>query len=174
MPLLSARLTGASALKAAIIRHMKLSCLLPGAALALVIFSSGSFAQETGIWRAQSTTARGVTGDLQLTDTRIIVNFTGFTLAEIRDLQPAEAKAVFGETAPDGGTGHLYRTEIPAEKRFAHKNTLCGSEEVQWIVTDRSGRNLQVAMFSGSSMPQLTAEAVANTTTLCGTYSYVR
>ena len=153
---------------------MKPSRLFAGIALSCCALPLASLAQDTGIWRALSTSAKGVTGDLQLTETRIILNFSGFTLAEIRDLQPEEAKAVFGDSAPANGAGHLYRTEIPAEKRFAHKNTLCGSEEVQWIVTDAAGKTLQVAMFSGAAMPKFTAEAVANTTSLCGTYSYVR
>lgn len=153
---------------------MKVSTPLTGVLLCGLALVPSLTAQETGMWRAQSTTARGVTGDLQLTDTKIILNFSGYTLAEIRDLTPEEVRAVFGESAHPDGAGHLFRTEIPAEKRFAHKNTLCGSEEVQWIVTDVSGKTLQVAMFSGTSMPKLTAEAVGNSTSLCGTYSYTR
>ena len=45
---------------------------------------------------------------------------------------------------------------------------------MQWIATFVSGHNLQMAMFSGSAMPKMTAEDLASTTTLCGTYSYVR
>ena len=133
-----------------------------------------SMAQEKGQWRAASTTARGVTGDVAFSEIKISLNFSAFTLAQIRTLQPGEAKAVFGEAAEGEGSGNLYRTSIPAEKRFLHKNTLCGSEETQWVVSYVSGHNLQLAFFSGAQMPQLTAEAVSNTPTLCGTYAYVR
>lgn len=131
-------------------------------------------AQERGTWRALSSTARGVTGDVVLTDTKIILNFSGFTLAQIRELTPAEAAAAFNLDGTPDGTGNLYRTSIPAEKRFAHKNTLCGSEETQWVVSYLKGKSLQLAFFSGGQMPVLKPEALANTTSLCGTFSYVR
>ena len=58
--------------------------------------------------------------------------------------------------------------------KFLHKNTLCGGEDTQWMVTSASGKSLQVAFFSGTTMPVLTPEVMANTTDLCGTYSYAR
>ncbi len=133
-----------------------------------------SFAQEKGQWRAASTTARGVTGDIAFTETRIAINFSGFTVAQIRTLEPPEISALFNAAPDADGGGNLYRTDIPGDKHFLHKNTLCGSEETQWVVTYVSGKSLQLAFFSGASMPKLTAEAVANTTSLCGTYAYVR
>ena len=63
---------------------------------------------------------------------------------------------------------------IPADKKFLHKNTLCGAEEVQYVVTAVQGKTLEMAMFSGAKMPVLTVEAVINSTDLCGTYSYTR
>ena len=130
-------------------------------------------AQERGTWRAASTTAKGVTGDLLVGDERITLNFTTFPMAQIHALKPAEMAAVFPESA-EPGSGNLYRVSIPAEKRFLHKNTLCGSDETQWVVTKVSGRDLSLALFSGPDMPVLTPEAMANTTNLCGTYAYVR
>jgi hypothetical protein len=61
---------------------------------------------------------------------------------------------------------------IPADKRFLHKNTLCGSEVTQWMVTYVEGRTLHVAFFSGNDMPLLTAEALTNSTDVCGLFSY--
>ena len=136
--------------------------------------SAAGWAQEKGSWRAASTTARGVTGDVMFSGQKIVINFSGFTVAQIRTLTPAEASATFDSDATAGGSGNLYRTSIPAEKKFQHRNTLCGSEETQWIVTYVSGKNLEMAMFSGSSMPLLTPEAMADATNLCGTYLYVR
>ena len=63
---------------------------------------------------------------------------------------------------------------MPAGKKFLHKNTLCGGEDTQWVATWVSGHTLRLAFFSGTAMPVLTTEAVANSTTLCGTYTYVR
>ena len=133
-----------------------------------------SSAQEKGTWRPVSTTARGITGDVAFSETKIAVNFSGFTIAQIRSLTPSEIKAVFDLDGAAVGSGNLYRTSIPAEKRFLNKNTLCGSDETQWVATFVQGHNLELAFFSGASMPTLTPEAVANTTNLCGTFAYVR
>ena len=97
-----------------------------------------------------------------------------FTAAQIRTLTPDEITALFHTDATANGTGNLFRTDIPGDKRFAHKNTLCGSEDVQWLATYIQGKTLQLAMFSGNDMPKLTADALANPTNLCGTYTYVR
>lgn len=132
-------------------------------------------AQEQGYWRAESTTARAITGDVTLAERRVTINFASFTIAEIRDLTPVEMAAAFdGESPTDGARGHLYRLSIPGDKRFLHKNTMCGAEETQWMVTLVRGKGLRLAFFSGAAMPVLTAEAVANTTSLCGTFGYSR
>ena len=148
--------------------------LLRSAVLCCCALPIAARAQEKGQWRAVSTTARGVTGDLAFTETKIAINFSGFTVAQIRMLEPGEISALFPTGSNAIATGNLFRTDIPGDKRFLHKNTLCGSEPVQWLATSVSGHTLQVAMFSGSAMPKLTAEELANTTSLCGTYMYAR
>ena len=132
-------------------------------------------AQEQGNWRALSKTASSITGDISLHAEKLSILFLNFPMAQIRVLKPAEAAAPFSSdgTAP-AGTGSLYRLSIAADQKFVRKNTLCGAEETQWMVTYVQGRNLQIAFFSGAKMPELTSEAIANTTELCGTYSYVR
>jgi len=130
-------------------------------------------AQDAGSWRAASSNARAITGDLALSGDRIYINFERYTIAEIRALTRQEIGALFGEEN-GAGMGRLYRVSIPADKRFLHKNTLCGSDETQWVVTLAAGKTLQVAFFSGSSIPVLTPEAVGNSGSLCGTYSYAR
>ncbi len=129
--------------------------------------------QDTGNWRASSTTAHGITGDLAIANEKIYLGLTGFPLAQIRALQPAEVAALFNAEGK-AGAGNLYRVSIPGDKRFLHRNTLCGSEDTQWVVTSVTGHNLQVAFFSGAAMPILTPEAIATTTNLCGTFSYVK
>jgi hypothetical protein len=129
-------------------------------------------AQEAGPWRAVSNTAHTITGDVIFSDTKLTINFTSFIMSQIRDLQPAEALALFNADAT--GQGHLYRISIPAEKRFLHHNTLCGSEPTDWAITFVSGRNLQVAFFSGAAIPTLTIDALNDSATLCGTYTYGR
>jgi hypothetical protein len=139
-----------------------LACSLTGAA------------QEKGIWRAASSTAQSITGDVALSEDKLSINFSGFTIAQIRALEPGELSAVFEAGGVAGGSGNLYRLNIPGDKRFLHKNTLCGSEETQWMATYVAGHSLHLAFFSGQKMPVFTPDAIANTTDLCGTFSYVR
>ena len=129
-------------------------------------------AQDQGYWRASSQTARAITGDVAFGGEKISINFTSYTIAQIRSLTPPELTALFGPDAT--GTANLYRTSIPAEKKFLHKNTLCGTEDTQWLATYVSGRTLQLAFFSGETMPVFTREAIDNATNLCGTYTYTR
>lgn len=133
-----------------------------------------SSAQEKGAWRPANTAAKGITGDVAFAGQKIAIDYTSFTIAQIRELTPSEAKAAF--TLPDDadGSGNLFRTSIPAGKTFLHHNTLCGSEETQWVVTWVAAHRLQLAFFSGTQMPVLTVDGLANATALCGTYAYVR
>lgn len=130
-------------------------------------------AQDLGYWRAASSNAHAITGDIGISDLKLSINYTLFTIAQIRKLDPAEAVAVFGAEHPGGG-GYLYRLNVPAAKRFLHHNTLCGSDETQWMATYAAGRDLQVAFFSGATTPALSSDALANSTSLCGLFSYAR
>jgi hypothetical protein len=153
---------------------MKASTLLAlVAALGLALCLSCS-AQERGTWRAASSTARAITGDIVISDAKISINFLGFTIAQIRRLDPAETSAAFDADSNAGATGNLYRLHIAAAQRFLHHNTLCGTEDTQWMAAYASGQDLKLAFFSGSSIPVFTLDALANSTSLCGTFSYVR
>lgn len=131
-------------------------------------------AQEGGQWRASNTTAKQITGDIAFSDVKLYINFTGFTLAQIRDLKAEEVSILFDGTDGTTGRGNLFRLDIPAAKTFNHKSHICGSENAEYAATFVTGRKLQVAFFSGTAMPVLTGEAMANTTNLCGTFEYVR
>jgi hypothetical protein len=152
---------------------MKRSVLLSFALLVLLIVLPSAHAQERGAWRAGSKTAMSITGDIFFADEKLAIDFMSFPVAEIRSLEPAEISAAFN---PDtvAGTGHLFRLNIPGSKRFLHKNTLCGAQDTQWMATYISGRQLQVAFFSGETMPLFTPDAIGNSTALCSTYMYVR
>ena len=131
-------------------------------------------AQDQGYWRAASTTARSITGDITLSETSVILNFTPYTIAPIRILKTPEVAAVFDADVNSGVKGNLYRLSVPSERRFLHKNTLCGTDSVQWMATFVSGRDLQVALFSGLDEPVFTFDALANTSTRCATFTYSR
>ncbi len=130
--------------------------------------------QEKGYWRAESSTAQSITGDIGFGGEKISINFTGFVIAQIRALEPGEVSAVFDADSSAAGSGNLYRLDIPATKKFLHKNNLCGTEDVQWMATFVAGRSLKVAFFSGAKMPVFALNEIANSTDLCGTFSYVR
>lgn len=151
---------------------MKRAKLLVVFAGVLLVCCAAS-AQEKGYWRAASNTARSITGDVSLSPEKIVINFSSFTIAKIRSLQPAELSALF-DAEDGGGSGNLYRLNVPAAKRFMHKNTLCGSDDTQWMATYVAGRSLYLAFFSGQKLPELTLEALANSTDHCGTFVYQR
>lgn len=131
-------------------------------------------AQEKGNWRAANSAAQSITGDVTLSDAKISINFSSFAIAQIRDLEPGEGSAAFDLDSSAGGGGSLYRLNIPASKRFMRRNTLCGAEDTQWMAAYVAGRTLHLAFFSGQKMPVFTPDAIANSTDLCGTFSYVR
>jgi hypothetical protein len=139
--------------------------------IALLVVGSAQ-AQERGYWNAASNTAKSITGDLSFTPDKITINFATFTLAQIRELKPNEQQVLFPDVG--AGAGNLYRVQIPGDKKFQHKNTLCGSDETDWIVTWVAGKTLHVAMFSGGAIPTLTPDALASNQRLCGTYTYAR
>jgi hypothetical protein len=142
--------------------------------LAGVALVACAAAQERGNWRATSNTARSITGDVSLSDEKLVIDFSGYTIAKIRALQPAELSAAFDADSNAGGSGNLYRLNVPATKRLMHKNTLCGTDDTQWMATYAAGRSLQIAFFSGQKLPVLTLEALSDSSDLCGTFSYTR
>lgn len=146
-----------------------------GAVAGLLLVSAvGALGQDKGYWRAASSNASAITGDISISDTRLTINFTTFTIAQIRKLNAAEVAAAFDADSNSGVSGELYRLNVPATKRFMHHNTLCGSDDTQWMATYVEGRNLHVAFFSGDNMPVLSAEALNNSPDLCGTFTYAR
>jgi hypothetical protein len=159
------------------LESMKRVCLLSSVTALLLCTLTAQAqnpAQERGYWRAASTTARSITGDITLADEKLTINFSTTPISRIRALEPAEVSAVFDTDSSAKGTGSLYRLNIPSEKKFLRKNNLCGAENVQWMVAYAAGGSLQLAFFSGDKPPVFTFDAIRNSTDLCGTYSYVK
>ena len=143
-------------------------------AILLLACSLPSLAQDKGLWNAASSSAKSITGEISIADARVTIDFYNFPIGQIRVLQPAEASALFDADVNAPGGGSLYRLSVAADRRFLHKNTLCGSDDVQWMVTWVQGRTLSVAFFSGANPPIFTMDALANTTDRCGTFLYSR
>jgi hypothetical protein len=152
---------------------MRSRSLLVAAFAVVFALTLSATAQEDGPWRAASTNARAITGDVVFSPLKISIDFTTFTIAQIRSLKTEEVLALFNPDSPTGG-GNVFRVEIPADKRFLHHNTLCGSDSTQWVVTYAQGRSLQVAFFSGATPPVLTVDALNDAPNLCGIFSYIR
>ena len=142
--------------------------------IGILAFAGPGFAQEQGAWRASSKTAKAITGDLVFSNEKLAINFLAYTIASLRTLTPDELSAAFDADRSALGQGNLYRLRVPANKVFLHKNTLCGTEETEYMATYVQGRTLQIAFFSGEKAPTLTLEALANSSDLCGTYTYTR
>lgn len=150
---------------------IRVVCAVVGCVLACGLRSG---AQEGGAWRAASTNAKSITGDVMFSGERITIDFSSYPAAQIRALKPEEVMALFEAGEDAEGRGNLYRVDIPAGKKFLHHNTLCGSEDTQWVVTYATRKSLQIAFFSGGTMPVMTVDGLANATNLCGMFSYVR
>src|ERR1700733_2528938 len=107
---------------------MKRETLLRVVGLVLVCCLTTA-AQDMGYWRAASSTAKSITGDVALADEKISINFLNFTIARIRGLEQAEAGALFDPDGTTAGSGSLYRLIVPGERKFLHRNSLCGSDD---------------------------------------------
>jgi hypothetical protein len=129
---------------------------------------------EKGYWRAASRTAASITGDISISGSKITINFTSFLISPVRLLKPAEVSAAFDEAVDTAGNGQLYRVSIPASRRFVKNNTLCGSQDTQWIAVYVANGSLKVAFFSGDNAPLMSFEALQKSIDLCGTYTFVR
>jgi hypothetical protein len=152
-------------------KRKRLFCAILGSLLACCVPAT---AQEKGNWRAANSAAESITGDVAISDAKISINFSSFPIAQIRGLEPGEVSAAFDLDTSAGGGGNLYRLSIPAAKKFLHRNSLCGAEDTQWMAAYVAGHSLRLAFFSGQKMPVFTPDAIANSTDLCGTFSYVR
>jgi hypothetical protein len=130
--------------------------------------------QDRGNWQAASNTAASITGNIEISEAKLTIDLKGFPIASIRSLQPAEVSSVFNADVDTAGPGTLYRLRVPAAQRFLHKNTLCGTQDAQWMAAYVDGKSLQVAFFSGDEAPVFTFDAITHSSDLCGTYVYVR
>jgi len=131
-------------------------------------------AQDMGYWRAASSEAQSITGDITIAAAKVTIDYYVFPATPIRSLKPVEVSSAFDADVNAGISGELYRLVVPADQRFQHKNTLCGTEETQWMATYVTGRTMQVAFFSGDSQPVFTFDAMQGTQTKCGVFRYSR
>jgi hypothetical protein len=140
----------------------------------VLLFCLTLFAQEKGVWLAVSSNAKSITGDVQLANEKISIDLTTFPIARIRSLEQSELSAVFDADSSANASGSLYRLNVPAARKFLRKNSLCGTEDTEWMATYVRGNSLQLAFFSGQNPPVFTLDALANSSDACGVFSYAR
>jgi len=153
---------------------MRIPVRIAAALLALACSLPGAAQQINGYWRAASNNAAEITGDISLSKNKLTMYFVRFPFVQARTLKPAEISSVFDVALNAGGQGALYSLHVPAEQRFFGRNTLCGTEETQWMAAYSSGNTLWVAFFSGERPPVFTIDAIANSVDVCGRFVYVR
>ncbi len=153
-------------LRAAAAAGLVLACVLAGGTQAK--------AQDQGYWRAASTNANAITGDVTIGGSKVTIDFFVFPLAPIRRLKPVEVSSVFDADVNAGINGMLYRLKVAPDQKFMHKNTLCGEEETQWMATYVTGHTLNVAFFSGDDEPVFTFDAMQSSAAKCGVFTYAR
>lgn len=151
---------------------MKLRPTYAAATFALLLPLAAAPAQEAGNWRATNSSARTITGDIALAANAISINLASFPISEIRALKPEELAAAFDADANSPSVGKLFRVNIPAAHKFLHKNSICGSDDAQWMASFQTGRTLSLAFFSGATPPALTLDAP--TDNRCGTFAFSR
>jgi hypothetical protein len=111
---------------------------------------------------------------VQFSNERITLDLMTFPMARIRPLAPAELSAAFDADTHSLGVGSLFRLNIPAARKFLKKNSLCGTDDTEWMATYLHGSTLQLAFFSGQNPPVFTLDALANSSDACGVFSYGR
>lgn len=129
---------------------------------------------------ATSRTAESITGDIGYsTDNTMTILNKRYPSRRVRELKGRDVEDVarmflIDPPAPDSSALRvLYRIDIPATDKMVNGNTLCGDEDVHWVVYMNSDEDLSlwnVAFFSGESEPNL--RTVEIDTNLCGTFRY--
>jgi len=163
----------AGAPRACTLNPMRL-ILRPAVLVSLLLVSLPFAAQEQGAWMADSQNARTITGPVALAAQKITINFLSFPMVKVRTLAESEMAAAFDAPAGASHNGSLYRLNISSATKLLRKNSLCGGDDTEWMATYVSGRSLQLAFFSGDKPPVFTLDALANSTDLCGTFTYLR
>jgi hypothetical protein len=138
--------------------------------------------EPTGVWSPLSHTAESITGQVILSSAGITILGTTYPLIMERSLGPVEIQSLAQAFSLASGyqslDARLYQTNIPAAAVLLNGNTICGSEPARWIaaftISTGSQPELYLMFLAGDLQPALNAEALENSTRVCGTYSYVK
>ena len=126
-------------------------------------------------WSPVSNTAESITGPIETSPgtIRLAGRIVPLNLAHaLAGQQLKEAAALFPITPTASTAAAIYRVSIPASLALKNKNTICGKQTATWLVLINTDADLDLAVFSGPSQPNLTPAVVSNSTSLCGTLIY--
>lgn len=119
-------------------------------AAGLTILAAGAASAEPqGRWRAASSTASAVTGDITLRDGALIFG-NGKRLALI----PAGEPEGRWTPLPDTRRGALYRLDPPSDPVLLHGNALCGKPVTYIVLSQHAEHGLSLTAFTGKAAPQ--------------------
>jgi hypothetical protein len=125
--------------------------------------SSLSAVGKSEHWQAFSKTATAITGDIDLSPTRLRAGGVTFPLKVAEDIPHFAGDT--GET-----TARVLAVVRPSRPIMLNSNTFCGRDLVRWIAVWRVDKaTLGMAVFSSKKMP--TDETDQGS---CGIYYYVR
>ena len=157
---------------------MFLRTIAMAAALAsLVSLSAQGESVRAVPWRADTTTAQGITGDIRLGKDQLAIGARVFPLAFVRDLTRAEAAEtadLIGASGPVAGG--LYTIDIPAGTTFRNGNVLCNGATTRIIAVERTEsarRRLDLVAFEGDREIYFSGWKTV-TGHVCGTFGYSR
>jgi hypothetical protein len=126
---------------------------------------------------AISRTAESITGDIGYsTDNTMTILNKSYPSRLVRELKGRDVEdvarmfSIDPPAADSSALRALYRMDIPATDKLVNGDTICGDDDVHWVVYMSSDDNLNiwnVAFFSGDSEPNLQTQ-----TNLCVTFRY--
>jgi hypothetical protein len=129
-------------------------------------------------WTAMSNTAMSITGSIELSSNELTMAGKSYALVLASNVVPPQLGAAgLLVSMAQPTTASLYKLSIPSTTKLLNGNTICGPNAANWLLTVigtsppvQTDQMLSLAFFSGSAQPDLAS--AANSTSLCGTFSY--
>jgi len=128
-------------------------------------------------WTAVSTTAMGITGDVQVGEHEMIINETHrYRITKIRNLtarEVGETKELTADSTLQEWV--LYKIDIPASTKLNNGNTICGHQSATRVIISRGpaygAEELSLIFFPGSREPFFEGWRESQSG-VCGSFGY--
>jgi len=136
--------------------------------------------QPLTYWSALSTTAIGITGDVELGQHEIVIDDVHrYRIQKVRQLVASEVEAAKDLTGERGlSQWLLYTVHIPASTQLNNGNTMCGDQAATRLVmaygSSAGAKTLSLIFLSGSKEPFRSGWRETTDSGVCGSFSYIR